>query len=519
MEADVLEILLREGEPVARVGEEYVAAVLVDSHVGVLAAFEVGQLRGVVAVDPAGFVDRDRLPAACGVVLVFQTVLDHLELQRTHRADDLAAVEGACEQLRHALVHQLVDALGQLFELQWVGIFDVAELLGGERRNAREAELLALGEGVADLEIARVVQAHDVARVGEVDHRLFLGHEGCRRREFQLFAAAHMQVVLVAFERAGANLQERDAVAVVGVHVGVDLEDEAGHLRLPGLHRPGLGRGRTRRGGDAHEAVQQFADAEVVDRRAEEDRGQFAAQVGFAVELVVDALDQLDVLPQQVGEFFADVTVQLLRREVRDFGRRCVGRQFLVRRKEREVLFVEVVDALERGAVRDRESQRPHADLQLLLHLVQQVERLLRGAVQLVDEDDHGGFAHAADRHQLAGLGLDALGAVDHDDDRIHGRQRAVGVLGEILVARGVEDVDLAALVFEAHDGRGHRDASLAFDLHEVGRRALLDLVALDGSGHMDGAAEQQQFLGKGGFARVGVGDDGEGPPPGYFFL
>ena len=60
METNVLEILLREGEPVARVGEEYVAAVFIDGHVGVLAAFEVGQLRGVVAVDPAGFVDRDR---------------------------------------------------------------------------------------------------------------------------------------------------------------------------------------------------------------------------------------------------------------------------------------------------------------------------------------------------------------------------------------------------------------------------------------------------------------------------
>ncbi len=35
----------------------------------------------------------------------------------------------------------------------------------------------------------------------------------------------------------------------------------------------------------------------------------------------------------------------------------------------------------------------------------------------------------------------------------------------------------------------------------------------------MDGAAEQQQFFRKGGFARVGVGDDGEGPPPGYLFL
>ena len=63
VEADVLEILLRQRQPVARVGEEDVAAVLVDGHVGVLAALEIGQLRGVVALDPAGFVDRDRLPS------------------------------------------------------------------------------------------------------------------------------------------------------------------------------------------------------------------------------------------------------------------------------------------------------------------------------------------------------------------------------------------------------------------------------------------------------------------------
>ena len=151
------------------------------------------------------------------------------------------------EQLRHAFVHQLVDALGELLEFQRVGVLDVAELLGGERRDAREFELLALGEGVADLEVARVVQTHDVARVGEVDHRLLLGHEGRRRGEFELLAAAHVQVVMVALERPGADFQEGDAVAVVGVHVGVDLEDEARHLRLGGLHgagsRSGAGRG------------------------------------------------------------------------------------------------------------------------------------------------------------------------------------------------------------------------------------------------------------------------------------
>ena len=85
----------------------------------------------------------------------------------------LRPLRGACEQLRHALVHQLVDAFGQLLEFQRIGVLDVAELLGGEGGDAREAELLAFGEGVADLEVARVVQTHDVARVGEVDHRLF----------------------------------------------------------------------------------------------------------------------------------------------------------------------------------------------------------------------------------------------------------------------------------------------------------------------------------------------------------
>ena len=180
VEPDLLEILLGQGQGVARVGQEDVASVLVHGHVGVLAALEVGQLCGVVALDPAGLVDRDGLPAACGVVLVLEAVLDHLELQGAHRADDLAAVERRGEELCHALVHELVDALGQLLELQRVGILDVAELLGGERRDARELELFAFGEGVADLEVARVVQAHDVARIGEVDHRLLLGHEGRR---------------------------------------------------------------------------------------------------------------------------------------------------------------------------------------------------------------------------------------------------------------------------------------------------------------------------------------------------
>ena len=519
MELDVLEVHLRHLKHITAVGKEHIPSLTVFRHILVLTLLERFQFGRIVAFNPAGLVQAHRFPAALGIVFVLQTVLDDFELERPDRADDLAAVERGYEQLRHAFVHELIDAFGQLLEFQRVGVLDVAELLGGERRDAREFELLALGEGVADLEVARIVQADDVARVGEVDDRFLFGHEGRRRGELELLAAAYVQVVMVALERPGADFQEGDAVAVVGIHVGVDLEHEARHLRLGGLHGAGRGGRRARRGGDADEAFEQFAHAEVVDRRTEEDRGQFAPQVGPAVEIVLDTFDQLPVRAQLFGEFRADVAVQLRRREVGNLGGLGVGGEFFVRREKREVLFVEVVDPAERGAVRNGEGQRPHADAQFLFHLVQQVERLLGGAVEFVDEDDHRRRTHTAHLHQFAGLRLDALGAVDDDDDRIDGRQRAVGVFGEVLVSRGVEDVDLGALVFEAHDGSGHGDASLALDLHEVRRGAFLDLVAFDRPGDVDGPAEEQQLLGEGGFTRVGVGDDREGAAACDFFL
>ena len=72
-------------------------------------------------------------------------------------------------------------------------------------------------------------------------------------------------------------------------------------------------------------------------------------------------------------------------------------------------------------------------------------------------------------------------------------------------MARGIENVDLSALVFEAHDGRSDRDTALTFDLHEVRRWLLLDFVRFDRSRDVDGAAEEQQFFGQGRFTGVRV--------------
>ena len=82
MESDIGEVLLRQSQRVARVGQKDIAAVFIDSHIGMFATLEIGQLGGVVALDPARFVDRNRLVATLCAVLVLQAILNNLELQR-----------------------------------------------------------------------------------------------------------------------------------------------------------------------------------------------------------------------------------------------------------------------------------------------------------------------------------------------------------------------------------------------------------------------------------------------------
>ena len=100
METHVGEVLLRHGEDVGGVGQVDVAALVIGGHVLGFAAHEAVERSLVVALDPAGFVEGERIPATLRAVLVQQAVLDDLELQLPDGADDLAAVEAVGEELR-----------------------------------------------------------------------------------------------------------------------------------------------------------------------------------------------------------------------------------------------------------------------------------------------------------------------------------------------------------------------------------------------------------------------------------
>ena len=172
--------------------------------------------------------------------------------------------------------------------------------------------------------------------------------------------------------------------------------------------------------------------------------------------------------------------------------------------------------AAERLAVADGPVHGIGVDAQHRFDFLHEVERVARFAVHLVHEREDGDMAQRADFEQLLRLGLDALCAIDDHDGGVRGHERAVRILGEILVAGRIEDVHAAAVVFELQYGRCDGDAACLLDVHPVGHGMLRAALALHGTGRLDAAAVQQQLLGQRRFARVGVGDDGERPAGGY---
>jgi hypothetical protein len=195
-----------------------------------------------------------------------------------------------------------------------------------------------------------------------------------------------------------------------------------------------------------------------------------------------------------------------------------------LRREHVHAVALEVVDALEALAHADRPGQRHAGHAEFFLDVAHQVQRVEALAVVLVDERDDGGVAQATDLDQLFGALLDALGAVDHHQGGVDGREHAVGVLAEVGVAGRVEQVDLhgrrvggqlRVRVLEAHHRGGDGDAALALHLHPVARGRASGLLGPHGAGQLDRARVEQQLLGQRRLAGVRVADDRKGAPAG----
>ena len=195
--------------------------------------------------------------------------------------------------------------------------------------------------------------------------------------------------------------------------------------------------------------------------------------------------------------------------------REGLGRNLLLSshgsREGRDSLFVAVIHTLEILAAADRPVDRTGADAQHVFDLVHQLKGISRLTVHLVDEGKDRDASHDTDLKQLDGLGLNTLGSVDDHDRAVGSHKGTVSILREVLMSRGIQDVDAVVIILKLHNGRGNGNTSLLLDFHPVGNCMLCSLSSLYGTSQVDGTSVKKEFLSQGCLTGIWVGNDRKG--------
>ena len=149
----------------------------------------------LVILNPANMLIRQVFADDLNVILVLQTVLEHLKLQHADNADDNRFHTGIrlAEDLDGALLCDLLDTLDELLALERVLLTDNGKQLGCERRDAGEhALMLGIAHGITDGEHARIKNTDNIARIRLVYDRTILCHQLLRCGERHLLAGLNV---------------------------------------------------------------------------------------------------------------------------------------------------------------------------------------------------------------------------------------------------------------------------------------------------------------------------------------
>src|SRR5437868_5631226 len=141
-----------------------------------------------------------------------------------------------------------------------------------------------------------VRDADDVAWPGLIDDLALLSEKEDGVVHADHLAGAGLLQLHAAPKPPGTEAQERHAVAMVRVHIGLDFEDEAGDLVFRGLDLPRLRLLRPRRRRKATQRLKQAPHAEILQRRPEEDRRHMPTAIDRKIERRGGMAHQLHIL-------------------------------------------------------------------------------------------------------------------------------------------------------------------------------------------------------------------------------
>jgi len=296
-----------------------------------------------------------------------------------------------------------------------------------------------------------------------------------------------MYIGPVPLKASGNDFYKGQPVAVVGIHIGVDLKYKAGKLRFCGFHIPVFSMNRTGCRRQVHKAIQNILYPEIIQGTPEEKGRDLTCQVGLLIKIRIYTIDEFQFLVQHFSET-SHIGAEGLITEIRVLF--YFTHSLLAPFKGTEYLFVTVINSLEGRSHSHGPAQGMHPDFQFFFNLIQQFEGILGRPVHLIYKNHHRGLAHAAHLHESARLGLHPLGCIDNDNHAVCCREGTEGILGKVLVTGSIQDVNFLIHVIEAHDRSGHGDTPLLLYFHEIGSGCLPYLIGFHCPGNLYGSTK-----------------------------
>src|SRR5471030_783873 len=449
------------------------------------------------------------------------------------------------EEVQHDLAHRhFIDQLDLAAVVAHVQLH--AALADAQRDHRADVFLRHVqvdgDDGLADfLDARRVRHARWIVHLqhGAVAHDHFVD-DGRRRRdqvhvEFALQAFLHdfhvqqaeeaaaeaeaqrLRHFRLVHQRGVVELQFFQRIAQRVVLVGLDREQAGEHLRLDFLEA------RQRRGGRTvgqRDGVADLGDLQFLDAGDDEAHlpGRQRLQRHRTRREHADVLDQL----HRIGGHQTDLVLRLQRAVDHAYQHDHADIGVVPRVDDQRLQRIVLVALRWRYAGDDRFKHVLHTQAGLggAVHGVGRLDAddVLdfgdgggRVGVRQVDLVQHRHHFDAQFQRRVAvghGLRLDALRGVDHQQRAFAGRQRTRHLVGEVNVARRVDqiqvvDLAVARLVRQGGGLRLDGDAALALQIHRIEHLRLHLAVG-------QAAAQLDDAVGQGRFTVVDVGDDGK---------
>ena len=166
----------------------------------------------------------------------------------------------------------------------------------------------------------------------------------------------------------------------------------------------------------------------------------------------------------------------------------------------------------------DRPVDRIRCDSQFIFNIIKKLKRIICITVHLIDKCKNRNMAHYAYLKQLTCLRLYSFACINHHDCGIRRHKCTVSILREILMSRGIQNIDTVSVIVKLQHRRGDRNTSLLLDLHPVRHRMSCCCLSFYGTGKIDGSSVKQELLRQSRLTCIRMGNDSECTPFFYFF-